>query len=151
MDKNKSIETLQLFVTGLSNGAFVHKVQGQMLKSAGFTKLGEKYLGHYDEEMEWVTKFIDRILDLDGNVKVEDRPASVLEADPVKYVKCDLQRQIDGLKILRECLANVNDDPTTYDILKAYLKDEEDDLYWSENTIALIDKLGEQNWLLTQL
>ncbi|MDE6682349.1 MAG: hypothetical protein K2J87_02875, partial [Muribaculaceae bacterium] len=34
MDKNKSIETLQFFTTGLSNGAFVHKVQGQIIKSA---------------------------------------------------------------------------------------------------------------------
>lgn len=86
MDKNKSIETLQLFITGLSNGAFVHKVQGQILKSAGFTKLGEKYTNHYDEEMEWVGKFIDRLLDLGGEVKVEDRPATKLVSDPVEYV-----------------------------------------------------------------
>ena len=51
MDKKKSIESLQFFATGLSNGAFVHKVQGQILKSAGFNKLGDKYLSHYDEEM----------------------------------------------------------------------------------------------------
>lgn len=151
MDKNKSIETLQFFTTGLSNGAFVHKVQGQMLKSAGFTKLGEKYISHYDEEMGWVTKFIDRILDLGGEVKVEDRPASQLIADPVEYVKCDLQRQNEGLEVLRKCLAEINDDPTTYDILKEYLKDEEEDLYWSENAVELIAKLGESNWLLTQL
>lgn len=151
MDKNKSIETLQFFTTGLSNGAFVHKVQGQMLKSAGFTKLGEKYISHYDEEMGWVTKFIDRILDLGGEVKVEDRPASQLVADPVEYVKCDLQRQNEGLEVLRKCLAEINDDPTTYDILKEYLKDEEEDLYWSENAVELIAKLGESNWLLTQL
>lgn len=151
MDKNKSIETLQFFTTGLSNGAFVHKVQGQMLKSAGFTKLGEKYISHYDEEMGWVTKFIDRILDLGGEVKVEDRPASQLVTDPVEYVKCDLQRQNEGLEVLRKCLAEVNDDPTTYDILKEYLKDEEEDLYWSENAVELIAKLGESNWLLTQL
>ncbi|MBD5357494.1 MAG: hypothetical protein HDR88_10890 [Bacteroides sp.] len=69
MDKNKSIEALQFFTTYLSNGAFAHKVQGQMLKSVGFTKLGEKYTAHYDEEMGWVTKFIDRILDLGGEVK----------------------------------------------------------------------------------
>ncbi len=120
MDKNKSIETLQFFTTGLSNGAFVHKVQGQMLKSAGFTKLGEKYISHYDEEMGWVTKFIDRILDLGGEVKVEDRPATQLVADPVEYVKCDLQRQNEGLEVLRKCLAEVCDDPTTYDILKGF-------------------------------
>lgn len=151
MDKNKSIETLQLFITGLSNGAFVHKVQGQILKSAGFTKLGEKYTNHYDEEMEWVGKFIDRLLDLGGKVKVEDRPATKLVSDPVEYVKCDLQRQNEGLEVLRKCLAGVHDDPTTYDIMKAYLKDEEEDQYWSETAVDLIAKLGEQNWLLTQL
>ncbi len=151
MDKNKSIEALQFFTTGLSNGALVHKVQGQILKSAGFNKLGEKYINHYDEEMVWVTKFIDRILDLGGEVKVEDRSGVILVADPVEYVKCDLKRQTEGLEILRKCVASVHDDPTTYDILKAYLKDEEDDLYWSETAIDLINKLGEQNWLLTQL
>lgn len=148
MDKNKSIETLQLFATGLSNGAFVHKVQGQMIKSAGYNKLGEKYTGHYEEEMGWVTKFIDRILDLGGEVKVEDRPATPLVADPIEYVKCDLKRQIEGLDILRKCLAEINDDPTTYDILKEYLKDEEEDLYWSETAIEMIQKLGEANWLM---
>ncbi|MBD5355416.1 MAG: bacterioferritin [Bacteroides sp.] len=151
MDKNKSIEALQFFTTGLSNGAFVHKVQGQILKSAGFAKLGEKYVNHYDEEMGWVTKFIDRILDLGGEVKVEDRPSVALVADPVEYVKCDLKRQEDGLEVLRKCLATIDDDPTTYDILKDYLKDEEEDLYWSETAVDLINKLGEQNWLLTQL
>ena len=75
MDKQKSIEALQFFVTGLSEGAFVHKVQGQIFKAQGFTKLGEKYIGHYTEEMEWVEKFIDRILDLGGEVKVEKHEA----------------------------------------------------------------------------
>ncbi len=151
MNKEKSIEALQFLTTGLSNGAYVHKVQGQILKSAGFNKLGDKYLSHYDEEMEWVTKFIDRILDLGGEVKIEDREPTTLVSDPVEYVKCDLKRQTDGIELLRKCVAEVHDDPTTYDILKAYLKDEEDDLYWSENTVELINKLGEQNWLLTQL
>lgn len=151
MDKNKSIETLQFFATGLSNGAFVHKVQGQMIKSAGYTKLGDKYIGHYDEEMGWVTKFIDRILDLGGAVKVEDRAATAIVNDPVEYVKCDLQRQNEGLEVLRKCLAEVHDDPTTYDLLKAYLKDEEEDLYWSENAMEMIQKLGETNWLLLQV
>lgn len=119
-----------------------------MIKSAGYTKLGEKYIGHYDEEMDWVTKFIDRILDLGGEVKVEDRKGDVLVSDPVEYVKCDLKRQNEGIEVLRNCLAQVHDDPTTYDLLKAYLKDEEEDQYWSENAIEMIQKIGETNWLL---
>lgn len=38
MDNKKSIDALQLFITALSEGAFVHKVQGQIFKSQGFTK-----------------------------------------------------------------------------------------------------------------
>ncbi|MBD5357485.1 MAG: bacterioferritin (cytochrome b1) [Bacteroides sp.] len=151
MDKNKSIETLQYFITGLSNGAFVHKVQGQILNAAGFTKLGKKYTTHYDEEMGWVAQFIDRLLDLGGEVKVEDRPAVTLVSDPVQYIKCDLQRQTEGVEMLRKCVAELHDDPTTYDIMKAYLKDEEEDQYWSETALDVINKIGEQNWLLTQL
>lgn len=43
------------------------------------------------------------------------------------------------------------EDVTTFDIMKAYLKDEEDDMYWSENQLDLIEKIGYQNWLIKQM
>ena len=36
-------------------------------------------------------------------------------------------------------------------LLKDYLKDEEEDLYWSQGAVELIEKIGTQNWLLLQL
>ena len=45
----------------------------------------------------------------------------------------------------------VKEDVTTYDILKEYLKDEEQDMYWSEQQLSLIDMIGLQNWLVKQL
>ena len=53
MDKQKSINALQFFVTNLSNQAFGHKLQGKVFADQGFEKLGAKYMGHYDEEMGW--------------------------------------------------------------------------------------------------
>ena len=91
IDKQKSIEALQFFVTGLSEGAFVHKVQGQIFKAQGFTKLGEK------------------------------------------------------------CMGSVCEDYLTFDILKAYLADEEEDLYWSQGAVEMIEKIGAQNWLIMQM
>ena len=151
MDKKKTIEALQFFVTGLSEGAFVHKVQGQIFKSQGFTKLGEKYIGHYTEEMEWVEKFINRILDLGGEVKVEKHEARELVCDPVEYIKADLAIQEPGVELLRKCMATLIEDPITYDILKAYLLDEEEDLGWSYGQLELIEKIGLQNWLAKQI
>ncbi len=47
--------------------------------------------------------------------------------------------------------AELKDDPTTYDILEAYLADEEEDLYWSQEQIKMIEMIGRQNWLVKQM
>ena len=151
MDKKKTIEALQFFVTGLTEGALVHKLQGQLFKSQGFDKLGEKYINHFTEEMEWVEKFVDRILDLGGEVKFDGAKARDLIAAPVDYIKADLAIQEKGVDILYKCMAELHDDPTTYDILKAYLADEEEDLYWSQGQLELIEMIGVQNWIIKQL
>lgn len=151
MDAKKSIEALQLFATGLTEGALVHKLQGQIFKSQGFEKLGQKYIDHFNEEMEWVEKFVDRILDLGGEVKFDGAKSRTLISDPVEYVKADLAIQEKGVALLYKCMAELRDDPTTYDIMKAYLADEEEDLYWSQEQLELIEKIGVQNWLVKQL
>lgn len=150
MDKEKSIKALQIYITGLTEGALVHKIQGQIFKSQGFVKLGEKYIGHFNEEMEWVEKFVKRILDLGGEVKFEAMKNRKIITDPVKYLKEDLKIQ-SGIDVLYECVNSLTEDPTTHDIMKSYLKDEEEDLYWSQEQVELIEKIGEQNWLLQQL
>ncbi|MBO6223034.1 MAG: hypothetical protein J6N56_04565 [Bacteroidales bacterium] len=151
MDVKKSIEALQFFATGLTEGALVHKLQGQIFKSQGFNKLGDKYISHFSEEMGWVEKFYDRILDLGGCVKSEATKARELVCDPVEYVKADLEIQEKGVELLYKCMETLKDDPTTYDIMKGYLADEEEDLYWSQEALELVEKIGVQNWLVQQL
>jgi bacterioferritin len=66
-------------------------------------------------------------------------------------VKADLAIQEPGVELLMKCMEGVKDDPITYDLLKDYLKDEEEDLFWSQGAVELIEKIGTQNWLLLQL
>lgn len=129
----------------------MHLVQGKLFEAQRFNKLAEKYTGHYSEEMEWVNKFIGRILDLGGEVKVEDQKGEALISDPVEYIKADLEIQKKGVELLRNCMQTLTEDPTTYEIMKAYLADEEEDLYWSQDQLELIEKIGLQNWLVLQL
>jgi bacterioferritin len=35
--------------------------------------------------------------------------------------------------------------------LEAYLADEEEDLYWSQEHIKMIEMIGRQNWLVKQM
>ena len=151
MDKQKSIEALQFFATGLTEGALVHKLQGQIFKSQGFEKLGKKYVDHFNEEMEWVEKFVERILDLGGEVKFDGAKSRELIKDPVEYVKADLEIQKAGVELLYKCCEGLINDPTTYAIMIDYLKDEEEDLSWSQGALDMIGCIGQQNWLLKQM
>ncbi len=151
MNANNSIQALQFFTTGLTNGAFAHLVQGKHFESMGLTTLGKKYQDHYTEEMGWVNKFMTRINDLGGEVKIEDQKGRELVKDPVEYIKADLAIQEQGVALLYKCMADLKDDPTTYDIFKGYLADEEEDLYWSQGQVQLIELIGRQNWLNKQL
>ena len=50
MDFTNTIQISQMIINELAGSAFVHKMQGQLFKSQGFTKLGE------EEDQNWLVK-----------------------------------------------------------------------------------------------
>ena len=151
MDFTITAKISQMIINELAGSAFVHKMQGQPFKSQGFTKLGQKYMDHYTEEMGWVEKYTDRMLDLGYVPEVKlDNEAQLIE-DPKAYLEADHLLQKKGVEQLYQAMPGLVSDPTTYDLTKAYLLDEEEDLYWDEEQLDLIEKIGYQNWLVKQL
>ena len=151
MDKQKSIATLQAYATGLAAQSLQHKTEAKIFADQGYAKLGEKYAEHAAEEMAWVDQFIERILDLGAVPQVEAAPAMKVYTDPVDYIKADLTVSKEQVPILQQVVLSLCDDFKTYDILRAYALDEEEDMLWSETQLDLIEKIGLQNWLVKQL
>ena len=143
MANEKVIAGLQAIVTGLSQQADGHQIQSRIFASEGFSKL--------EEERGYVTKCIDRLLDFGCEVKLEAKEEAPVCKDPVEWVKYDLQVSRDGLAWLKEIVEAARDDYSTFDILKEYYQDEEEDMYWGEAQLELIECIGKQNWLLQQL
>lgn len=140
-----------MIVNELAGSAFVHKMQGQLFKSQGFTKLGQKYIDHYTEEMGWVEKYTDRMLDLGCVPQVKVCNETTLIEDPKAYIEADMNLQREGVETLYKLMPALATDPTTYDLTKAYLADEEEDLYWDEEQLDMIEMIGIQNWLVKQM
>ena len=151
MDKQKSIQVLQAYATGLATQSRAHKVQSQLFASQGLSKLAEKYAGHADEEMDNVNKFVERIIDLGGEAKVEASPAFPIYADPVEFIKADLKISVEQVPVLMQTTSCLADDFKTYDLLREYALDEEEDMYWMQGQLELIEKIGVQNWLVQQI
>lgn len=151
MDFKSTLQVSQLIINELTGSSFVHKMQGLLFKSQGFDKLGQKYLDHYTEEMAWVEKYANRMMDLGCVPQVDICHKENLIENPKAYIEADLKLQREGVEKLYQLMPVLASDPTTYDITKAYLADEEEDLYWDEEQLDLIEKIGYQNWLLKQM
>jgi bacterioferritin len=151
MDFTATIQVSQMIVNELSASSLVHKMQGMLFKSQGLNALGQKYLDHYTEEMGWVEKYTERLLDLGVVPQVNVNSQATLIEDAKAYLEADLKLQKEGVETLYKVMPSLAADPTTYDLTKAYLLDEEEDLYWDEEQLALIEKIGYQNWLVKQL
>ena len=150
-NKEETIKALQQIVTGLAGNSFQHRIQSKIFASQGFTKLGEKYAQHAAEEMNFVEQFIDRILDLGGKVEQQPQESQPIYEDVLEFIKADYQVSVNGIKLLNGMMESGIFDITTYDLMKEYLKDEEEDMYWSEEQIELAEKIGFQNFLYTFL
>jgi len=151
MNAQTSIQILQAYATGLAAQSMQHKVQSMVFKSMGLTKLADKYADHSTEEMEWVDKFIDRIIDLGGEAKVEAAPAQTIYKNPVDFIKADLEVSEREVPNLGKATCAVAEDLTTFDLLKGYYQDEEEDMFWMRSQLELIECIGLQNWLIKQL
>lgn len=148
MNTQKSVETLQFFITNLNAQSFSHKLQAKIFGSKGFSKLESKYNDHSAEEGKYVDQFISRLLDLGGTLKQEEVTEQKLYENPVDYIKADHEVSVEGIEYLRNCMEAIKEDITTFEIFKEYLKDEEEDMFWQEQQLQLIDCIGIQNWIM---
>ena len=151
MNTELSIQLRQAYATGLSAQSMQHKVQSKVFASKGLSKLAQKYADHSTEEMGWVDKFIDRIIDLGGEAKVEAAPEQKIFSDPVEFLKADLEVSVREVPNLGKATLAVAEDLTTFDLLKGYYQDEEEDMFWMQGELELIGLIGKENWLVKQL
>ena len=151
MNKEKICEGLQIIVTELAQQADGHLIQSRIFAAQGLTKLAEKFAEHSTEEHGYVEKCVDRLLDFGCEVKNGDKKSSPIYKDAVDFLKYDLQVSKDGLKWLGELVEESRGDYKTFEILEEYYKDEEEDMYWAEQQLELIELIGKQNWLSKQV
>lgn len=151
MENKQYLEGLQMIITQLSQQADGHMIQSRVFKAEGFNKLADKYAEHATEERGYVQQCIDRLLDLGCEVKLEAKDEGKVCKDPVEWIKYDLQVSKEGLAALAPMIEEARQDYTTYDILVKYYQDEEEDMYWGEAQLELIECIGRNNWLVQQL
>ena len=150
-DKQEVIEALQFIVTGLSDQSFGHRIHGLVFGAKGLQALADKYAEHADEEMAWVEKFANRILDLGGDIEIPARPEVKVYDDIVEYLKSEKKVSEEGIAQVEAMMPVFAGDFVAYEDMKAYLIDEDGDLQETNQDLELIELIGVQNWLVQKL
>ncbi len=155
MKGNKTIiDTLNKLLTNELSAADQYFIHSRMYQDFGLEKLFERIKHESEEELEHATALVERILFLEGVPDVASRDALNIGSDVPSMLKSDLDVEYDVGNQLKDAIAlcEKEKDYQTREILEALLKDtEEDHTYWLEQQLGLIEKVGLQNYLQSQM
>lgn len=130
---------------------FIHS---RMYDDWGLTKLYERLDHERQEETQHADAIIKRILFLGGIPDLNNQDNLNVGSDVISMLKNDLALEYHVVGTLKAAikLCEEEHDYVTRDLLKVQLFDtEEDHAYWLEKQLGLIDKIGLQNYLQSQM
>jgi bacterioferritin len=128
-------------------------IQAKMCKNWGLMKL---YRKHYEEslgEMKHADWLIDRILFLEGVPEIARYDVIRAGADVKEQLEVDLALESRGAAHYNKTigLCTQVSDNATRELLAKILVDSEEHVDWLETQLGLIEKVGLQNYLQSQM
>ncbi|MCK5478035.1 MAG: bacterioferritin [Methylococcales bacterium] len=150
----KVIDILNTLLTGELSASDQYFIHSRMYQDWGFNKLFERISHEQKEELQHADALIQRILFLQGIPNVASRDPLRIGADVQNMLENDLKLEIEVVSALKDAIkiTEQEQDYQTREILKVLLKDtEEDHTYWLEKQLSLIDKIGLENYLQSQM
>lgn len=132
------------------NQYFLH---ARMLDDWGFGEMAEHEKHESIDEMKHADQLIERILFLEGLPNLQDLGKLMIGEDPVEILKCDLKLEMIAIPDLRAAIACCEEkaDYVSRDLLRGILDAEEEHVDWLETKLSLVDKVGKQNFLQSQM
>ncbi|WP_372831860.1 bacterioferritin [Pontibacterium sp.] len=150
----KIIDILNKLLTNEMSAADQYFIHSRMYEDWGFKKLHERISHEQEEELEHASALIERILFLEGTPDVASRDPLRVGKDVPEMLTNDLQVEYEVGQALKDAIAvcEQEKDYQTREILEVLLRDtEEDHTYWLEQQLSLINKIGIQNYLQSQM
>lgn len=132
------------------NQYFMH---AKILEDMGFEKLAAKEREESIDEMKHADILMERILFLEGLPNLQDLGKLRIGENVEEMLRCDLAMELDAIPDLRDGVEYCESvrDYVSRDLFQEILDSEEEHVDWLETQIGLIEQVGEQNYLQSQI
>lgn len=120
----------------------------------GIEKLHQKLTHEHEEELDHAKSLIERIIFLEGKADTVTREAVHVGSNVKEMLENDLAAEYTVAESLRSIIGvcEQEKDYVTREILLTLLDDTETDhIYWLEQHISLIEKIGLPNYIQSQM
>jgi bacterioferritin len=150
----KVIAQLQKLLRNELSARDQYFTHSRMYDDWGLTKLYERIDHEMQDETGHADMIIKRLLFLGVTPDLSEQGALKIGSNVPEMLKNDLDLEYEVINDLKEAIAvcEQEQDYQTREILRVILGDtEEDHAYWLEKQLGLIDKIGLQNYLQSQM
>lgn len=130
---------------------FIHS---QMYDDWGLNKLYERIAHEFEDEKGHAKALIERMLFLEGTPDMVTRPPLQIGKDVPEMLQSDLNVELAVDVALKEAIkvCEEEQDYVSRDILEKLLEDTEvDHAWWLEKQLGLIQKVGLENYIQSQM
>ena len=142
-------KALRLELTAI-NQYFLH---ARMFKDWGFSKIAKIEYEESIDEMKHADALIERILFLEGLPNVQDMAKVMIGEDIKECLECDLEAERRGHELYVEAIAYCESvkDYVSRQLFDSILKDEEHHADFLETQLGLIEKIGVERYIQSQI